>query len=234
MSGSIGGLEGVPSQLRGRIPISLDGVVAEGPVSVNHGSDYDRWRLVRADGTLLGQVRVSRGIGERGKEAVYIPPRRNVEDVQFSLPYADDFSQYMRTHLEAYLQEQENTTPIDRTLRRGPTIIGVVGTTYFLRWNVYLNDEKIGKYTVHDMDNEKAEGVQTHNGERTYRGRIPGYINHYVVAWNDIQSSSEYPHLLEQDSVSLHWARLPGEPTLDNKYPVVWKRGDFLRDIPFP
>lgn len=235
MTGNSGEIKGVPSSLARRISVSLDGVVAHGPDFINHGNDYDRWRLVAADGTPIGQVRVYRGRdSDRGKEQVFIPPRQQVESAQFSLPYAEQFSVYLRQQVESYLATQGSQTPIDVALRQGPMIVGVIGeSVYFLRWNVYVNDEKIGEYTLHDMDPKKEEQAGSHEREQRYKGRIPGYVNPFVVAWNELQASSQYPRLLEEDSVSLCWARLLALETPDNRYKLEWKRGDFL-DIPFP
>lgn len=225
----------IPTSLMSRIPVSLDNLVAEGPEHVNHGSDFDRWRLVGPEGIVVGQVRVYRGRrDERGqRESVFIPARTAPHYEAFGLPYAEAFSTYLRHHLEAYLHSQGDTTPVDAALRKGSTIVGAIGEAYFVRWNVYFKDDKIGEYTIHDMDPTHNAEADRKEGERNYKGRIPGYVNLCVVAWNEIQHSSQYPHLLEEDSVSLRWARLPGEPTLDNRYPFVWKRGDFLHDIPF-
>ncbi len=205
MTESSGEIAGVPSSLARRIPVSLEGVVAHGLEFVNHGSDYDRF-----------------------------PPSGQVEPAQFSLPYAEQFSLHLREQIRRYLGTHGNQTLIDVALRQGPMIVGVVEeTACFLRWNVYVNDEKIGEYTVHDMDPNKKAQAGSHEGERTYKGRIPGYVNAHVVAWNEIQASSKYPSPLAEDSVSICWARLLAHESPENRYQLVWKRGDFL-DIPFP
>src|SRR3989338_1793081 len=102
----------VPSSLRRRLPISLDGVVAQGPEFVNHGSDYHRWLLVGADGTPVGQVRVYEGRRDDSgrREAVYIPPRGQIEQAHFSLPHAEQFSTYLREQIGTYLNATQDAT----------------------------------------------------------------------------------------------------------------------------
>ena len=246
-----GVLAELPSPLARRLPISFDGVVAEGPEFVNHGANYQRWRLRGPDGTPVGQVRVYVGrADERGnKEHVYIPAPGEKEQGAFSLPHADDFSSYLQGHLEAYLASQRDETPVTVALRKGPTIVGVMGSTYFLRWNIYFKDEKIGEYTVHDMNPDNREDAVSHEGERSYRGVILGYINPHVVMWNEAvclgkglpteRGTASYKqgikegYLLPPEAVSLRWGRTLAPETPDNRFSFTHARMDKL-DIPFP
>ncbi|MBI5073207.1 hypothetical protein HZA99_05295 [Candidatus Woesearchaeota archaeon] len=245
MSDEVVGVE-IPALLRNRLPISLDGLVVTGPEFVNHGEDYHRWRIHTAEGDPVGQVRVYSGrrneLGHR--EEVYIPGRVQTTPEPLSLPYAESFSRYLRDHLERYLASQADTTLIDVALRKGPEMPVSQGNSFFLRWNVYFKDEKIGEYTLHDYNPKTPAAGE---GERNYSGRIPGYANPSVVAWNEGQYAAKgitkgteaYENamregiLYREDMVILRWANLPGIPTPDNKYSLQWKRGDFLK-IPFP
>ncbi len=244
----------IPDSLRNKIPVSLDKLVAEGPEHVNHGNDFDRWRLTDPEGIVVGQVRVYRGRrDERGqKESVFIPARTVPLSEAFTLPYAEAFSTYLRQHLEAYLHSQGDTTPVDAALRKGPTIVGAIGEAYFLRWNVYFRDEKRGEYTIHDMDPEKLRVANQHpeEGMRRYDGRIPGYLNSSIVTSNEevcfrkgIPTGRDQPlyiqgiqegNLRPPDSVVLRWGRTLAPETPDNRFSFTQARIDHLKDIPFP
>ncbi len=225
-----------PASLRSRIPVSLDGLVVTPPEFVNHGGNYDRWRIKTRDGNPVGQVRVYRGRrNELGSEEhVFIPARREASQEPFSLPHAELFSEYLRAHLEIYLTLQADETPIDAALRKGPEIIGLLGKSYFLRWNVYFKDGKIGEYTVHDFEPERQAAGEE---EKNYRGRILGYTNSHVVAWNEaVACATTHPLSevsLRVDEVVLKYGRTLAKETPDQKYTLEWKRLDTL-DIPFP
>ena len=234
-------VDDISASLRSRMPVSLEGLVVQDPEYVNHGGNFYRWRIEDANGILVGQVRVYNGRGDETgrKEEVYIPTRRETSEEQFLLPHAEQFSAYLRENLGKYLAKKEDQTPIDVALRKGPEIIGVRGNRYFLRWNIYFKDEKIGEYTIHDdAQREQPDGQQSKDGERSYRGIIPGYTNICVVQWNEVVADvTQYrggKQPMPIESVTVRWIRTVAPETPDNKFFLVWKRGDNLTDIAFP
>lgn len=232
--------------LKRRLPFSLDQLVVTPPEFLNHGSDCYRWRVQSPDGFPIGQVRVYSGrINEMGKqEQVFIPARAQVTSQSFLLPHAELFSRYLRDQIGEYLKSEKHTDrtkPTDSILRRGPTILGTFGTTYFLRWNIYFKDNKIGEYTVHDNEPEKqaADQEKSYKGEISYRGIIPGYSNPHIIAWNQAcvevtTRKLKQEELLPKERVVFIYGRTLAKETSETRFSLAWQRIDNNLNIPFP